>query len=100
MIKIGEAFDLCDIWRIRNPKTKSFTFTQKHFSGIIQRRLDYIFISNRLQETISDVSILNAFSTDHSPIFCSLIKSTKRNKGPGLWKFNNSLISNNVLLKK
>ena len=100
MIKIQEAFDLCDIWRIRNPKTIAFTFRQKHFSGIIQRRLDYIFISNSLQETISKVSILNAFSTDHSPVFCSLTKSTKYGKGPGLWKFNNSQISNNAFVEE
>ena len=68
IIKILETFDLCDIWQIRNPKTISFTFRQKHFSGV---RLDYIFISNSLQETISNVDILNALSTDHSPVFCS-----------------------------
>ena len=100
MIKIQEAFDLCDIWRIRNPKTIAFTFRQKYFSGIIQRRLDYIFISNSLQETISKVSILNVFSTDHSQVFCSLAKSTKYGKGPGLWKSNNSLISNNAFVEE
>ena len=60
-----ETFDFCDIWRIRNPKT----FRQKRFSGVIQRRLDYLFILNSLQEIISSVDILNAFSTDHSPVF-------------------------------
>ena len=94
IIKLQEAFDLCAIWRIRNPKKKSFTFRQKHFSGIIQRRLDYLFISNSLQETISSVDILNAFSTDHSTFFCSFIKCLKFAKGPGFWKFNNSLICN------
>ena len=48
IIQILETFDLCDIWRIINSKTKSFTFRQKHFSSVIQRRLDYIFISNIL----------------------------------------------------
>ena len=31
IIKILETFDLCDIWRTRNLKTKSFFFRQKHF---------------------------------------------------------------------
>ena len=35
-------------WRTRNPPDKSFTFRQNHF--LINRRLDYIFISNKLQE--------------------------------------------------
>ena len=30
IVKILEAFDLCDIWRIRNPKKKSFTIRQKN----------------------------------------------------------------------
>ena len=26
IIKLQKAFDLCDIWQLKNPKTKSFTF--------------------------------------------------------------------------
>ena len=61
IIKLQETFDLCDIWRIRNPKKMSFIFRQKHFYGTIQRILDYLFISNSLQETISSVDILKTF---------------------------------------
>ena len=49
LIQITENLDLCDIWRIRNPKRKPFTFRQHHSTGFIQRRLDYFFISNSLQ---------------------------------------------------
>ena len=52
IIKLNENFDLCDIWRVRNPHKKLFTFRQKLFTGIIQRRLDYIFVSNSLQESV------------------------------------------------
>ena len=43
--------------------------------------------------------ILNALSTDHSPVFCSISKRTEFNKdrGKGLWKFNKSVISNTDL---
>ena len=39
---------------------------------------------------------LNALSTDHSPVFCSISKGDKFNKGKGerMWKFSNSLFSN------
>ena len=77
IIKILEIFYLYDTWRIRNLKTKSFFFRQKHFSGVIQHRLDYIFISKSLQEIISNVDILNAFSTDHSPSFLFFRKKFK-----------------------
>ena len=29
-IELKEAYDLCDIWRVRNTKVKRFTFTQQH----------------------------------------------------------------------
>ena len=48
IIKLNENFNLCDIWRVSNPHKKLFTFRKKHFTGIIQRRLDYIFVSNSL----------------------------------------------------
>ena len=52
IIKLNENFNLCDIWRVRNPHKKLFTFRQKHFTGITQRRLDYIFFSISLQESV------------------------------------------------
>ena len=52
IIKLNENLNLCDIWRVRNPHKKLFIFRQKHFSGIIQRRLDYIFVSNSLLESV------------------------------------------------
>ena len=48
MVELKKEYDLCDIWRIRNPLEKSFTFQQNHFSGIINRRLYYTYISNKL----------------------------------------------------
>ena len=50
LIELLKSYDLVDIWRIRNPKTKRYTFRQNHFSGFLQRRLDYIFVSNSLHE--------------------------------------------------
>ena len=41
-------YDLVDIWRIRNPETKRFTWRQRN--PLIQRRLDYWLISDVCQE--------------------------------------------------
>ena len=40
--------------------------------------------------------VLNALSTDHSPVFCSITKRNEFNKGKGksFLKLNNSLICN------
>ena len=92
LIELLKSYDLVDIWRIRNPKTKRYTFRQNHFSGFLQRRLDYIFVSNSLQESTKNVDILAALSSDHSPVFLNLTKCENIHKGNGFWKFNNSLL--------
>ena len=60
----------------------------------IQRRLDYFFISNSLQESIKTTITLAAFPADHSPITFSLCHLKEFPRGRGLWKFNKSLIKN------
>ena len=84
LIQITENLDLCDIWRIRNPKRRRFTFRQHHSTGFIQRRLDYFFISNFLQESTKTTDTLAAFSGDHSPITFSLCLLKKFLRGKGL----------------
>ena len=91
-IELKEKFDLCHIWRIRNPKTIRYTFRQKHVSGSIQRRLDYFYISNSMQVSVKDTEVLASLLTVHSPITFSYCKNEESKRGRGFWKFNNSLI--------
>ena len=60
------AFDLIDIWRIRNPGAKRFSWRQKN--PTIQRRLDYWLIANSIQEEVEKVDIIPAIRSDHSAI--------------------------------
>ena len=99
MIQITEKFNLCDIWIIRNLKTKHFTFRQQQTSGFIQRRLDYFFVSNLPQESVNKTNVLAAFSTDHSRLFSSDLRNDE-NRGKGFWKFNNSLSMNSDFVTK
>ena len=84
LIKIKETLDLCDIWRIRNPKSKRFTFHQNHVSGRIKRRLDYCQISNFLQETVIRANVLASFCNDHSPIIFTFTFESNSKRGKGL----------------
>ena len=83
LIETKETLYLCDIWRIRNPNVRRFTFRQNHVSSFIKRRLHFFLISNILQESIIKTDVLASFCTDHSPIFFSLqLKDmTTREKG-------------------
>ena len=51
---------------------KLYSFRQNHSSSIINRRLDYIFISNQLQEFSNDTDIIPAFKTNHSSILVTI----------------------------
>ena len=53
MQHLTERHNLCDVWRVRNPTNRRFTFRQKN--PFLRRRLDYIFISNELQESVVNV---------------------------------------------
>ena len=45
-----------------------YTLRENHSSGFIQRRLDYFFMQNVLQERVKKTDILASFATDHLPI--------------------------------
>ena len=82
--------DLVDIWRVRNPDSKKFTWRQKN--PIIQRRLDYWLISDSLQDDVAKIDIVTAIKTDHSAVFLEIDSLADHPRGPSFWKFNNSLL--------
>ena len=85
LIEFKKTCDLWDTKRVRNTKSKRFSFTQKHSSDFIQRRLDYILISNTLQEFVIMTEILALISTDHSPLLLSLSKEKTNIRGKVFW---------------
>ena len=82
------SFDLIDIWRIRNPDVKRFTWRQKN--PTIQRRLDFWLISSSIQEEVENVDITPAIRTDHSAIIMHINGIEETGRGPSFWKFNSS----------
>ena len=83
-------YDLVDIWRIRNPETKRFTWRQKN--PLVQRRLDYWLISDVCQEDIEKSDIISSINSDHSAIVLHFNNIDRQKHGPSFWKFNASLV--------
>ena len=83
-------FDLVDIWRIRNPARRRFTWRQK--SPFIQRRLYYWLISDVCQDEIEMSDIIPSINSDHLAIFLQFNSIEKSDHGPSFWKFNASLV--------
>ena len=54
--------------------------------------VDYILISNSIQEYIEATDILPAVSIDDSPIWNCFCFENSEEKNAGFWKFNNSLL--------
>ena len=91
-------YDLVDIWRIRNPNSKKFSWRQK--SPIIQRRLDYWLISDLLQDDVAKVDIVTAIRTDHHAITLEIDSLNDQQRGPSFWKFNNSLLDDAFFVER
>ena len=82
-----ETLYLCDIWRTRNPNVSRFTFQQNHVCGFIERRIDFVLVSNILQESFIKTDVLAPFCTIHWPIFFSLQLKDIPTRGKSFWKF-------------
>ena len=87
---IKQKLDLCDVWRIRNPNSRRFTYRSK--SPFLQCRLDYLFISDSIQEDVNQIDILASLNSDHSPVYLKFSEGNETSRGPSYWKFNNSLL--------
>ena len=64
-----------------------------------QGRLDYILISQGLSNIVENFSIKPGYRSDHSAVVMEL-KFNPFSRGHGLWKFNNSLLYDDVYVAK
>ena len=81
--------DLCDIFPIRNPETRSYTWRRK--TPFKQRRLDFFLVSDSIQENVQLVDIIPSVGSDHSAIKIILYSLRENSRGRSYWKFNSSL---------
>ena len=88
-------FDLCDTWRMFNPKTKDFTWHRQN--PFIARRLDYILSQIVNKSEITKVEHMFIPCSDHKAIIVEL-KTEHFKRGPGIWKFNNSLLNDKLFI--
>ena len=63
---IQSELDLVHIWRVKNPSTKSYTWSQKLLN--IFCRLDYWLISTNLNDLAKSIDIIPSIKTDHTAI--------------------------------
>ena len=82
--------DLVDIYRVRNPESKRFTWRVGN-PVIKQARLDMFLISSSLQGYVVNCDIQPGYRSDHSLVVLQ-IDVAGQNRGRVLFKFNASLL--------
>ena len=88
--QIINANNLIDIWRAQHPNKLQFTW-HSNTRPIIFSRLGYFLISETLVNFINNSVIKPGYNTDHSLISLN-IDFIKLEKGPGVFKLNNSIL--------
>ena len=81
--------DLVDIWRVRNPNKLEYTWSRNN--PLKCGRLDMLFINDDLTSSVRDITIKPGYRTDHSLVVMK-IQVMEAEKGPGIWKFNESVL--------
>ena len=91
-------FDLVDVWRLRNPTYKKFSW--RHTKPVTMRRLDFFLVSDKMELDISGSGFYAPVQSDHSPIFLKISPLQETARGPSYWKFNSSLVNDPTFVEK
>ena len=90
-----DELNLGDILRIKNPSKRCFTYESSALK--MKSRIDFFLIPKSLISSTKTADINIAIAPDHKAIRLFL-KFENKKKGPGLWKFNNSLLNDDTFV--
>ena len=75
---------------MRHPKLRIFTYELKSLK--LKSRIDFFLIAKNLSGDAKNSEIYHTIAPDHNAIYISISWPNKPPRGPGLWKFNNTLL--------
>lgn len=93
-----EKKNLVDVWRVRNPEKRTFSWRKSDSKEIIMSRLDYFFISEDLMLRVQDTDIKAKYRSDHSRITLT-VNLADHKRGKSYWKINNKHLRNKGFLQ-
>ena len=98
LIDMLNDMDLIDVWRDRNRTSRRYTW--RRLNPLQQSRIDYIFASANLINNyiLKRIEIQLSVLSDHSILNLEISVHTS-DKGPGLWRFNNSLLEDEMFVR-
>ena len=80
-----EEINLIDVYRQLHP-----TYESKPLN--VRSRIDFFFISRPLSNHVRKTETRNSITPDHKSLYLNLEIKNEFKRGPGLWKFNNTLL--------
>ena len=89
--------NLHDVWRIYHNDVKEYTWSRKNQDKLIARRLDYVLVNDSALDEIIETYHYTITSSDHRGVFMQM-KLSNAKRGPGYWKFNNSLLTDKTFV--
>ena len=89
LVTMMEELDLVDVFRAKNPNKKSYTYESKALKLCL--RLDFFLLPQHLIHLVEQIETLVSNAPDHRAVKLKF-KCSNNRRGPGLWKFNNSLL--------
>ena len=85
-----DAFDLVDILRLRRPRLQKYTYETEALK--VRSRIDFFLVAKNLTRYVKKSEIHPSIAPDHFAIYLLLSWTSEISRGPGLWKFNNTLL--------
>ena len=93
-----DILDLIDIQRVKHPKLRKYSYESKALK--VKSRIDFFLVAKHLEQYVKKSEIYSSVAPDHKAIYISLSWSNPTPRGPGLWKFNNSLLNDEEYVNK
>ena len=87
-----------DLWRKLHPNESLFTWHQN--SSAIQCRLDYWLVSKHLVPQVKECIITPVSFSDHSAVSFNIQSDDFIERGPGFFKFSNSLLNDHCFVER
>ena len=92
LIAIMDDIGLIDVFRKLHPNERSFTYESKSLE--VRSRIDFFLVSKSVENWVVKTNTKVSNAPDHKAVVLDL-KILSEKRGPGLWKFNNSLVEDN-----
>ena len=90
MQQLIDAYTLWDVWRVKHEGTLKYTWFSSQ-NRTIMSRLDYFLVSSDVILQTQQAEIDISAQTDHN-LVSFVWRNKELDRGPGLWKFNNTML--------